>query len=381
MWSQDNTPRRKFLKLTGGSIAVTGLAGCTSGDGSGNDSGGGSSGGGSSGDEEPQFQEFDPENPRESLPQLAVTLWEAGLWEGSEADLENMEPKDEPRYGPTPNEYATNEDEWLDPDTIQFSRASHEEPAAYEDAAEPLIENMEAETGKKVDYFVIDSVAAQVEAMRSDRLHVCAFGAGIVPYAVGLAGAVPEFMHISEEGRFGYRLWLITQADNDEINAIEDLEGRTIAHTSPGSNSGNMAPRAFFANEGVVPGEDYEIEFSGSHENSILGVARGDYDAAPVSSAGGINQAIRGGAIEGTEIKVIWYSDPFPGDPESFHYRLHPDIREGLTRAYLDYDYAGTSWQEFFGRSQFVEIDYATHWDSILTIQENIGQEYDADNL
>lgn len=46
----------------------------------------------------------------------------------------------------------------------------------------------------------------------------------------------------------------------------------------------SLLPRALFPALGVVPDEDYEVTYSGSHDQSMLGVVAGDYDAAPVAS-------------------------------------------------------------------------------------------------
>src|SRR3546814_1162827 len=76
---------------------------------------------------------------------------------------------------------------------------------------------------------------------------------------------------------FGYTLQLYTRKDSG-IDTLEDLKGKRVAHTSPTSNSGNQAPRALFADLGVVPEKDYEVVYSGSHDQSMLGVVAGDYE-------------------------------------------------------------------------------------------------------
>ena len=64
---------------------------------------------------------------------------------------------------------------------------------------------------------------------------------------------------------------------------LSDLKGKKVAHTAPSSNSGHMAPVALFPNEGLTPGKDYNILFSGKHDQSILGVSSGDYESAAVA--------------------------------------------------------------------------------------------------
>jgi len=393
--------RRTFVN--GVSLAtLAGIAGCTGGgdgggggdgssgdggDGSSGDGGDGGDGGGSTpapGTDPSQFPEFDPTSPE--FPQLTSTLMEAGFETGTMADLERMQdnPRDEPRYGQPVAETPSDESKLLDPDVIQFSLTPTEDPTVYEDTLEPLLDNIRSETGKDIEYVPLDSYAAQVEAMRSERLHVAGFSTGAVPFAVNIANAVPFSIQIEggdDGGAFGYRLWLITQLDNGEINEIEDLAGKAVAHADPSSNSGNLAPRALFANEGVVPDEDYEVSYSGGHQQSSLGVANGDYDAAPVCSTCYARVA-RDGQLDPEQVKCIWASDPFPTTAFSYVNTLHPDIQEGVRAAFLDYDYQDTAIaEEFEGRGTWVEIDYATVWDIILQIQESLEVEYETGNL
>ena len=64
----------------------------------------------------------------------------------------------------------------------------------------------------------------------------------------------------------------------------QDLVGKKIAHTTPTSNSGNLAPSALFPAIGLVPDQNYEVVFSNGHERSVTGVMHGFYPAAAVAS-------------------------------------------------------------------------------------------------
>lgn len=139
-------------------------------------------------------------------------------------------------------------------------------------------------TGKKVKWYGAESYAAQVEAMRSGRLHIAGISTGPTVFGVNLAGYVPFSIMCKGDGSFGYKLQLITLKDSG-IMKVADIKGRKVAHVTPTSNSGNQAPRALFKDLGIVPGKDYKVIYSGKHDNSILGVANGDYDAAPIASS------------------------------------------------------------------------------------------------
>ncbi|MBK3746240.1 phosphate/phosphite/phosphonate ABC transporter substrate-binding protein, partial [Paraburkholderia aspalathi] len=171
----------------------------------------------------------------------------------------------------------TNPADFIDPDTLIFSYTPVEDPAVYEGTFKDLLHHLEKKTNKKIAWFPAESYAAQVEAMRSGRLHIAGVAAGAVPYAVNIAGFHPLVTMDKIDGSLGYTLQLVVPADS-EIASVADLKGKRVAHVAPSSNSGDTAPRVLFKEMGVEPGKDYEIQYSGKHDNSIHGVLNGDYD-------------------------------------------------------------------------------------------------------
>jgi len=362
--------RRQFIRMAAVTGVATGLAGCSSEGGDGGDGGDGSDGG-NGGDS--QYSEFDPENPE--FPQLFSTLVDAGFDEGNISELEGMESRDEPRYGDPPQQLGSDE-EPLRPDPLVFTWAPTEDPAGYEDTFEVLRSNFESELDVAVETFVVQDYAAQVEAMRAERLHLARFSTGNTPFGVNLAGAQPFAMPIGG-GKFGVKTWTITQEGNDSVNGPEDLADLdTVAHGSETSNSGNLAPSALLPDEGVVPGEDYEITFTGSHGNTALAIANEDHEAGNGCSTC-MRRAYESQDIDMSTIKVVWSSPAFPLGPFSFRYNLAEDMKEGIRTALFGYDYSGTALEEDIGYDEFVEIDYATHFDNILQIQEYNEVEYE----
>lgn len=374
MGSFEQAPRRTILKGIGCVSCGATIAGCLGDEGDGD-------GDGSGADPEAvaeDFPDFDPLDNDTWYPQLTSTYLEHGFETGSIEELELFDERDEPVYGSAPQETPDDEDEWLDPDPIDFSLVPTEDPAQYEDTLEPLISNIESETGRDVEYVALDNYAAQVEAMRAERLHVAGYATGNVPFGVNLAGAVPFGIQVGEES-FGYRLWVITHIENDHINELQDLaqDDVTVAHTEPSSNSGHLAPNAMFTEHGLEPGEDYEIEFSGGHDNSANAIFQQDYDAGPICSTC-YARAQEQDNIDTDQIKSVWASAPFPTTAFCYRYNLHPDLQEGVMNAFLDYDYQDTEIaDEFEGRGTWVEIDYATHWHDILVNHDVNGVEYD----
>ena len=275
-----------------------------------------------------------------------------------------------------------NSSQWIDPDTLVFSYTAVEDPSVYENVFSELMEYISKKTGKRVKWYGAESYAAQVEAMRSGRLHVSGFAAGATVFGVNLAGFHPVAMMGNKDGTFrGYRLWLITHKDSD-IKTVQDLKGRKVAHVTPSSNSGNQAPRALFKSMGVVPDVDYKVIYSGKHDNSIMGVVNKDYEAAPVASTV-MQRMIERGMFDRSKVRIIWESDQFPGTSYGYIYNLNPKVQKELREAFLTFDWTGTGLEKDFGKraNTFIPVNYITHWNVIRTIQKENNVVYTQDAL
>ncbi|MEN9260125.1 MAG: phosphate/phosphite/phosphonate ABC transporter substrate-binding protein [Thermostichus sp. HHBFW_bins_43] len=272
----------------------------------------------------------------------------------------------------------TDPSEWIDPDTLIFAYTPVEDPSVYENVWAEFLEHLAAVTGKNVEYFGVQSNAAQLEAMRAGRLHVTGFNTGSVPLAVNAIGFRPFAMMASLDGSYGYEMEIIVRADSD-IQSIEDLRGRQLAFTSPTSNSGFKAPSALLQAEfDMIEGRDFEAVFSGSHENSILGVVNGDYDVASIANSVLTRMAARG-AVNKDDLRAIYVSQTFPTTGYGYVFNLKPELAEKVKEAFFTFEWEGTKLAEEFGRSgeeQFIPITYKEYWEVIRQIDEVQGVEY-----
>ena len=165
----------------------------------------------------------------------------------------------------------TDPKKWKDPATLVFTYTPVEDPAVYQNVFKPFTDFLVQCTGKRVVYYPVQSNSAEIEAMRSGRLHVAGFSTGPTGFAVNLAGAVPFAAKGTEKGPHGYQLISIVRADSP-YQKLADLKGKRVAHTSPSSNSGHLAPLVLYPPEGLRPNEDYKPLMSGGHDKSALGV-------------------------------------------------------------------------------------------------------------
>jgi phosphonate transport system substrate-binding protein len=261
----------------------------------------------------------------------------------------------------------------VNPGTLIFAYVPVEDPAVYSTPFADLLRHIEKVTGKKTQYFGPQNYAAQIEAMRSGRLHITAYSTGSVPFAVNLAGAVPFAVMGDDKGGAGYHLVVIVQAGNAGIRSVADLKGKRVAHVSQSSNSGHQAPVYFFSRQGVVPGKDYEIAFTGKHDNSILGVVNGDYDAAAVADTV-LERMVNRGVVKRTDYRVIYTSPLFPVAGYAYAHNLDPKLAEKIREAFLSFPIQGSSLaKEWKTYTRFVPITYRTDWAAVVGIQEANG--------
>lgn len=266
----------------------------------------------------------------------------------------------------------------MDPDTLIFAYTPVEEPAVYETAWADFLAYLSAQTGKEVVFFPVQSNAAQIEAMRSGRLHIAGFNTGSNPLAVNCAGFRPFTLMAAADGSFGYEMEIITYPDSG-VSSVEDIKGKTMAFTSETSNSGFKAPSALLRSEfNMEAGTDFDTTFSGKHDNSILGVANKDYVAAAVANSVMGRILVREVVTE-DQIFSIYKSQTFPTTGYGVAHNLTPELQEKIQNAFFSFDWEGTSLEEEFGKNgeaQFLEMNYKDFWSVIRTIDTANGVEY-----
>jgi phosphonate transport system substrate-binding protein len=263
---------------------------------------------------------------------------------------------------------------WKDPSTLVFAYTPVEDPAVYANIFRPFTDYLAQCTGKRVVYYPVQSNSAEIEAMRSGRLHVAGFSTGPTGFAVNLAGAVPFAAKGTEKGPQGYHLISLVKADSP-YQKLSDLKGKRVAHTSPSSNSGNLAPLALYPPEGLTPIEDYKPIMSGGHDKSALGVASGDYDMAGVASDV-YDRMVTRGTLRGADFRIIYTSPLFPTSSFAYAHDLKPELAKKLVDCFYAFRFPPEMQKEFNGDDRFFPITYKENWKVVREIAEKSGTPY-----
>jgi len=274
----------------------------------------------------------------------------------------------------------TDPKDWIDPSTLVFAYTPVEDPAVYAKVWQEFIDHLAKSTGKRVQFFPVQSNAAQLEAMRAGRLHVAGFNTGSNPLAVNCAGFVPFAMMASRKGEFGYEMEIITYPGSG-IEKVEDIRGKKLAFTTETSNSGFKAPSALLRSQfKMEAGKDFTPVFSGKHDNSILGVANKDYPAAAIANSVKVRMEARG-VVKPEQTRVIYKSQTFPTTGYGYVYNLKPELAEKVKQAFFSFNWEGTALAKEFNSAQppqekFIPITYKEHWQVVRDIDTALGVSY-----
>jgi phosphonate transport system substrate-binding protein len=263
---------------------------------------------------------------------------------------------------------------WKDPSTLVWAYTPVEDPAVYANVFKPFTDHLAQCVGKRIVYYPVQSNSAEIEAMRSGRLHFAGFSTGPTGFAVNLAGAVPFAAKGTADSVRGYNLLALVKSTS-AFQSLADLKGKRVAHTSPSSNSGHLAPLVLFPEQGLKPNDDYKPLMSGGHDKSILGVISGDYDMAAI--AGDVyERMMTRGTIKKDDLRVVYKSPIFPTSSFAYAHDLKPELAKKLAECFFTFRFPADMQKEFNGDDRFFPISYQKDWAIVRDVAEKSGTPY-----
>lgn len=273
---------------------------------------------------------------------------------------------------------APADEECVTPEKLVFSYIGKTDQGDTASHWTDVVAALSEKLGVPIEYAEYKSPLAQMNAMAAGELHITAFNTGAVPLAVETAGYVPvcTFGRASEEGNeFGYTMQLITPAGSG-VKTPGDLKGKKIAFVRPNSNSGCKAALVLLMDDyDLLPERDYDWRFlMKDHERSILGVASGDLQAAPVASDI-FERMAANGEVDAEKIKVVYESERFPPAALGFAYNLKPEMRDAIKEVLLGFEWAGSSIEGKYGGAdaeKFVPVNFKDDWANIRRIDDAV---------
>jgi phosphonate transport system substrate-binding protein len=271
----------------------------------------------------------------------------------------------------TPTEPA----EQIDPPTLTFSYVATDQPEAYREVFKDFVAHLSKVVGRPVQYMLFTSTDDELRALRDGKLQIAGLNTGNVPTAVDLAGFVPVASLAQPDDNRFIHTEIIVRADSP-IHTVADLNGRVLTLTEVGSNSGFKAPMySLKTDHGLIPGRDYQVIYSGGHDQSIKGIADKTYEAAAVASDL-LERALAKGEIHKNQYRTIFESAAYPPAAFGYVYNLKPDVAEKVKDAMLSFNFAGTSMEKEFApanQTKLVPLDYNKDFESVRRIENATG--------
>ncbi|WP_022871771.1 phosphate/phosphite/phosphonate ABC transporter substrate-binding protein [Nesterenkonia alba] len=199
---------------------------------------------------------------------------------------------------------------------IRLTGVPAEEATHLEAGFELLMEVIEGETGREVEFSHSTDYNAVIEAMVAGQADM-GIGSPFTYVRAGDAGANVDVLggRIEEEGEeAGYHSYALTRPDTG-IESLEDAEGESVCYVEQGSTSGFLYPSAGMLEAGLDPEEDVDAQFPGSHDGAILALLDGQCDVAfAYDSMVEVLMPNRGELSE-EDYEIIWESPLIPASP------------------------------------------------------------------
>lgn len=272
-------------------------------------------------------------------------------------------------------------------ETFTIAYAPNESTAESADARKGLAEDLGEVLGMEVEEIQASDYNAIIEALRTGNADMAYMGSMAVALASERANVEPIVMKAPNGNKEEaiYHSVLITRADNDEINSIKDIKGKTMAFVDPDSTSGNLVPTSdimdAFPEENLdsdklhTNGEFFEaVSFSGKHQAGLQAVIKGDVDVVPISDQILASEIANGNAKE-SDIKIIHSSAAIPAEAMVIGETVDAELRDKLIDFLTSYDN-----EEYFTDvikvegARFVECTL-DDYEPIITLNKNINAE------
>lgn len=183
-----------------------------------------------------------------------------------------------------------------------------------------------------------------IEALKAGKLDVLLVSPMSYYQAKKIAGAEP-LVTTTSMGQEEYKTLFVVGKDDTTTQSLADLKGKSFAFVDPASSSGYMYPKAKLVKELSLdpnqlenPGYFFDtVAYSGKHDSSLMGVAKGDYDAAAVAGQV-ITSLVDAGMIQEDDIRVIGETETIPNALFVVRSDLPAETKAALKDFYLTYE-------------------------------------------
>lgn len=264
--------------------------------------------------------------------------------------------------------------------TITVSIISSENQADLLTRHEPLRAYLERELRVKVRITTGTDYAGTIEALRAKKAELAYLGPASYAKAWEVTGGnvEPFAVQTDDTGNAFYQSVIVVKAASP-YKAVADLRGKSLAFADPNSTSGYQVPNYFLRKEGIVPDQFFaRTGFAGNHENAVLAVVNGTYDATATwyrnEQRSNFQRMQDKGMIPAGALRIIWMSPQLPESPYTLLKSLPEPMKHDIKRAMLALpEQAPDAWKALTGgkSKSMAPVSHQHYVEIIELIKEN----------
>jgi phosphonate transport system substrate-binding protein len=162
------------------------------------------------------------------------------------------------------------------------------------------------------------------------------------------AAVDPILTTAGADGSTGYYSLLVARKDKG-FTKLADLKGKKLGFADPDSTSGYLVPNVSLPADIGAPVAEFfgETGFGGGHENLVLGVLDGTWDAgttfgsgvgdwAEGYTSGNLHTMVEKGILDTDDIVELWRSPQIPNGPLMVSNKLPEDLKAKVQAFFLE---------------------------------------------
>ena len=250
-----------------------------------------------------------------------------------------------------------------------------------------LVDLMKAELGfSDVQLFPAADYNGVIQGLLGGTLDYAELGASAYAaiYLQDPAAVEPILTTEQTDGATGYYSIMLARKDSG-ITTLDDMKGKKLGFADPDSTSGYLVPVVALPNDVNMPVEEYfsETGFGGGHENLVLAVLDGQFDAGVTwgsgvgefsegYSSGNIRSMVDKGMLDMEDVVELWKSPLIPNGPIVLRSTLDQETKdkiEAFLKALPETNYECFRAAQAGDYNGYVEVD-ATFYDAIIAARK-----------
>ena len=224
-------------------------------------------------------------------------------------------------------------------ETLDFGIISTDNSSALKERWQPLIDDLNKQTGLDVKPFFATDYAGIIEGMRFNKVQIGYFGNASAIEAVD-RGNGEVFAKVKyKSGEAGYYSVLITNV-NSKWKTIDQVLKNTreinLGFGDPNSTSGTLVPSYYlFSKNGISVRNDFKNVLPSNHEANMLAVVNNRVDVA-TNNTTTMATLKKEHPERFAQLRVLWTSPLIPSDPLVWRRDL-PQATKDKLRNFFDH--------------------------------------------